>query len=127
MSEDVEKKLAELQRQLDELKAKLPAEKPEFVPRAPMPKIDWTAGMKMDASATKAMADVVPDVKDQKPMSAEEVQSMWARSKMHSPGGFGPSDWRRVKREAAQERKEEETSKFEKWRRETGWSNKPGG
>lgn len=96
MSEEYEKKIAELQRQIDELKA---AQKPKepFVPKEPWQPIDWTAGMRMPASAAQEMARVVHGVK-REPQSVEQVQSSWARSRISGPGGFGPPKWEEEKK-----------------------------
>src|SRR5262245_66474443 len=86
--EDLKRRIGELEADLRRvLKAQEP--KPEFKPSRTYAPVDWTAGMKMPGSATKAMADLVPDVKP-KAMSAAEVQNSWARSKIGEPGGIGP-------------------------------------
>lgn len=96
MSDDVGEKIAELQRQIDELK-KAQEPKPEFVPRPPMPKIDWTAGMKMHPSAAQEMAKVVHDVKH-KPITADEVASSWARSRISGPASLIPPGHKETKK-----------------------------
>jgi len=96
---EIGKKIADLQRQINELKAKLSAEKPAFV-RKPMPRFDPTEGMRMPPSAAQAMARVVGDVK-REPMSADEVRSSWARSRISGPSGFGPPKWEEQKKPQA--------------------------
>ena len=136
MSEELKREIAELKRRLGELEAKAEP-KPEFKPRAPMPKIDWTEGMKMHPSAAKDMARVVGDVKGPA-MSAEQVENAWAKTKMYGPSGFGPpkEGWKKAEEEARRkdreavarrraEASEKETSAFEAWRKNTGWGNKP--
>ena len=95
-----QKKIEDLQRQIDELKAVQKPKEP-FVPKEPWQPIDWTAGMRMPASAAQAMARVVPDVK--RAQSAEEMRSGWARSKISGPGGFGPPDGKWDKQEKPKE------------------------
>ena len=123
MSDDVEKKIADLQRQIDELrKAQEPKE--PFIPKREWQKIDYTEQMRMPASAAQAMAAIVPDVK--RSMSREDVESGWARSKTSSPSGLGPpsgGNW--DKGERREEPPVEERSKFEAWRQSTSWGRNP--
>ena len=58
MSEDVEKRIAQLEAEI----AKLKGEEKPFVPAKPWVKTDWTAGFKLPPSCVEAMAKVVPDV-----------------------------------------------------------------
>ncbi|PWT77881.1 MAG: hypothetical protein C5B60_02020 [Chloroflexi bacterium] len=84
MSDETEKKIADLQRQIDELRAQVkPPDK--FVPRAQMERFDPTASMTMPASAMKPMVDVIQDRKDLK-----FDRDAWARNSYPQPGGFGP-------------------------------------
>lgn len=106
MSEDLEKEIAELKRKVAELEAKAKP-KPEFKPTRPYQPIDWTAGMRLSPSAAQAMAKVVPDVKP-KPMTAEEVASSWARSRVSEPSGFGPGKERMAEMEREARRKDKE-------------------
>ena len=62
MSDDQEKRIADLERELKALKAK--ADPPEpYKPEKPWQKIDFTERFQMPASAVKAMVDVVPDMR----------------------------------------------------------------
>jgi hypothetical protein len=75
MSEDLTKRISELERELKELKAKVaPPPVEEKKAEKPWPKYDPTEGMRMPASAVRAMVDVVPDFRgiaqEQKQMSA---------------------------------------------------------
>ena len=87
MSEDLEKEIAELKRRLAELEAKQSAKEPPR-PRMNMQKIDYTENFRLPPDAAQAMARVVPDVKGK--MTADEVASAWARSRISGPSGFGP-------------------------------------
>ena len=60
MTDDVEKRIADLEREIAELKAKQPKEEKPFVGK-PWKKIDYTAQMTMPPSAVRAMCDAVPD------------------------------------------------------------------
>ena len=85
--EDHEKRIAELEKELAALKAKA-AERDAGIPkdRPPWPRYDPTEGFRLPASAARAMAAVVPDVKNPK-------WDAHAWSETHgpgSPGGFGP-------------------------------------
>ena len=75
-------RVAKLEAELAETKKALEALKPEepFRPRMTMPRIDYTENFRLPADAAQAMARVVPDVKGQ--MTAEQVQSAWARSRI---------------------------------------------
>ena len=110
--DDLVRRVSALEAELAEAKKALEAgkPKPEFVPRAPMPKIDWTAGMKMPPSAVQAMARVVPDVK-REPQTAEQVASSWARSRIGQPGGFGPANWDAAEQKERQRKAEEEAQR----------------
>ena len=101
-------RVAKLEAELAETKKALEALKPEepFRPRMTMPRIDYTENFRLPADAAQAMARVVPDVKGQ--MTAEQVQSAWARSRISGPGGFGPAKWEE------QTRPKVETAKVEK-------------
>src|SRR5215813_11267791 len=78
---EIGKKIADLQRQLDELKAQLPQPEP-FKPKAPMRRYDPTEGFRMPLSAVKAMCDVVPDR-----MMADIVREQ--KAGLSAPSGFG--------------------------------------
>jgi hypothetical protein len=78
---EIGKKIAVLQRQLDELKAQLPQPEP-FKPKAPMRRHDPTEGFRMPANAIKAMCDVVPDR-----MMADIVREQ--KAGLSAPSGFG--------------------------------------
>ena len=80
MSEDLTKRIADLERELRELKAQLPPPPDEpYKPKKPWPKYDPTEGFRMPASAVKAMVDVVPDMRG---IAQEQKQ-------VPAPGGFG--------------------------------------
>jgi hypothetical protein len=101
-------RVAKLEAELAEAKKALEAVKPKepFRPRMNMQPIDWTEGMRMPPDAAQKMAAVVPDVKGK--MTAEEVQSAWARSRISGPVGFGPAKWEEQKKPKV------ETAKVEK-------------
>jgi len=96
--DDLKQRVEKLEAELAEAKKALEAVKPKepFRPRMTMPQIDWTAGMRMSPDAAQKMAAVVPDVKCK--MTAEQVQSAWARSRISGPGGFGPAKWEEQKK-----------------------------
>ena len=73
------------QAEIATLKAKAKAEEP-LPERKPWPKYDPTEGFRMPASAVKAMAQVVPDMKTKPGFDAHA----WSQTKMGEPGGFGP-------------------------------------
>jgi hypothetical protein len=80
MTDDLTKRIADLERELRELKAQLPPPPvEEKKPRQPWPKYDPTEGFRMPASAVKAMVDVVPDMRG---IAQEQKQ-------VSVPGGFG--------------------------------------
>jgi len=80
---EIGEKLADLQRQIDELR-RAQEPKPEFKPKL-MPRFDPTEGFRMPGAAAREMARVVPDVKGQG-FNAHA----WAQTKISGPGGFGP-------------------------------------
>jgi hypothetical protein len=92
-------RVAKLEAELAETKKALEALKPEepFRPRMTMPRIDYTENFRLPADAAQAMARVVPDVKGQ--MTAEQVQSAWARSRISEPSGFGPPKWKEERKQ----------------------------
>ena len=104
MSEDLEKEIAELKRRLAELEAKQSAKEPPR-PRMNMQKIDYTENFRLPPDAAQAMARVVPDVKGK--MTADEVASAWARSRISGPSGFGPPKWEEEKRQRVPVKKAE--------------------
>ena len=92
MSDDVEKKIADLQHQIDELKAahnevadlfNAKALSKEPFSRKPQlgPTIDYTAHARMSADAAQKMALNVQGKYD---------PGAWARNRTTEPGGFGP-------------------------------------
>ena len=106
--DDLAKRVAALEVELAEAKKALEAVKPKepFKPKFEMQKIDYTEGFRLPADAAQAMARVVPDVKGK--MTAEQVQSSWARSRISGPGGFGPPKWEEGKRQPVPVKKAEE-------------------
>jgi hypothetical protein len=82
---EIGKKIADLQRQLDELKAKQPKEEKPFV-RKDWPRFDPSEGLRAPMSALKPMVDLMPNQKDLK-----FDPNAWARNRYPVPGGFGPS------------------------------------
>ena len=106
--DDLAKRVAALEVELAKAKKALEAVKPKepFKPKFEMQKIDYTEGFRLPADAAQAMARVVPDVKGK--MTAEQVQSSWARSRISGPGGFGPAKWEEQKKPKV------ETAKVEK-------------
>jgi len=105
MSEDLAQEIAELKRRLAELEAKQSAHEPPR-PRMNMQPIDYTEQFRLPADAAQKMAAVVPDVKCK--MTAEQVQSSWARSRISGPSGFGPPKWEEGKRQPVPVKKAEE-------------------
>src|SRR5258708_37977386 len=75
------RRIAALKGELAELKTKLEP-KPEPNPRKPWPKIDYTEGMGMPASAVKPMADLI------NPRGLKYDPNAW-RGSYPEPGGFG--------------------------------------
>ena len=105
--DDLAKRVAALEVELAEAKKALEAVKPKepFKPKFEMQKIDYTEGFRLPADAAQAMARVVPDVKGK--MTAEHVQSSWARSRISGPSGFGPPKWEEEKRQRVPVKKAE--------------------
>jgi len=97
--DDLATRVAKLERELAEAKRALERVKPPepFKPKFEMQKIDYTEQFRLPADAAQAMARVVPDVKGQ--MTAEQVQSAWARSRISEPSGFGPPKWKEEKKQ----------------------------
>jgi len=82
-NDELAKRIADLERELAELKSQLPpAEKP-FV-RVQMPRFDPTEGMSMPMNAMKPMVDLI------NPKDVKFDPSAWARNRYPQPGGFGP-------------------------------------
>jgi hypothetical protein len=90
-NEELAKRIADLERELAELKAQVkPVEvRPVKAEQKPWPKYDPTEGMRMPASAVKAMVDVVPDFRG---IAQEQKQ-------MSSSGGFLGTEPRTEKKE----------------------------
>jgi hypothetical protein len=108
-TDELVRRVAKLEAELAEAKKALEAVKPKepFKPKFEMPRFDPTEGFRLPASAAREMARVVPDVKAE-PMTAEQVQSSWARSRISGPGGFGPPKWEKEKRQPVPVKKAEE-------------------
>ena len=85
--DDLAKRVAALEGELAEAKKALEAVKPKepFKHKMTMPRIDYTEGMSMPASAIKPMADLIRDPKDQK-----YSPHAWAQTRLGDRGGFGP-------------------------------------
>jgi len=99
------KRIADLERELAELKAQLKPREP-FKPRFEMPRFDPTEGMRMGPDAAQAMARVVPDVKGQK-----FSEHAWSQTRMYGPGGFGPPPERMAQMDKETGRRKEEPQK----------------
>jgi len=97
--DDLASRVAKLEAELAEAKKALEAVKPKepFKPKLQMPRFDPTENFRLPPDAAQAMARVVPDVKGQ--MTAEQVQSAWARSRISEPSGFGPPKWKEEKKQ----------------------------
>jgi hypothetical protein len=105
--DDLVRRVCALESELAEAKKTLEAAKPEepFKSNFDLPKIDWTAGMKMppDAAAKLAL-----NVGKGEPQTLEQVQSSWARSTISGGGGFGPRNWDEAERREKERRAEEQ-------------------
>jgi hypothetical protein len=87
MSEELVKRIAELERELAELKQQVKPVEDVPKPTKPWPKYDPTEGFRLPPSAAKAMASVVPDPKPTPGFNAHS----WSQNKgPGEPGGFGP-------------------------------------
>jgi hypothetical protein len=84
MSDELVKRIEQLEAELAELKAQLPPPKKEFVPSKPWQPIDYTENFRLPADAAQKMAAVVPDPPKKVDMGA------WARNRIGDRGGFGP-------------------------------------
>ena len=84
-NEELAKKIECLEKELEALKAQVKPEPEVPTERKPWPKYDPTEGFRLPPSAAKAMAAIVPDVKNQKGFDAHA----WAETKVAEPGGFG--------------------------------------
>jgi len=111
----LEAELAKAVSELAELKAQLKP-KEEFKPKKPWQKIDYTAGFRLPADAAQAMARIVSDVK-RPPMTAEQIESAWGRSRISGPSGLGPSSRDRM-RAMEEETRRRDREKMEKERAE---------
>ena len=86
MSDDLAAKISALEAELAALKSQLPKPEPKPMKREPWPRYDPTEGMRMPASAVKAMAQIVPDPKS----SPGFNRHAWLQTKgPGEPGGFG--------------------------------------
>ena len=81
-NDELVKRIADLERELAELKAQLPPVEKPFVPR-PMPRFDPTENFRMPASAVKPMADLIHG------KGGKYDPNAWARNRYPQPGGFG--------------------------------------
>jgi hypothetical protein len=83
-NEELVKRIAALEAELSALKAEVkPAAEPPLK-RGTWPKYDPTEGFRLPPSAAKAMAAVVPDIKDRSKLPDTR------RASYPEPGGFGP-------------------------------------
>jgi hypothetical protein len=90
-NEELAKRIANLERELAELKAQVkPVEVKPVKAEKPWPKYDPTEGMRMPASAVRAMVDVVPDFRG---IAQEQKQGVAA------PGGLPSPEPRAEKKE----------------------------
>jgi hypothetical protein len=81
MSDELVKRIADLERELAELKQRLAPKEP-YVPKE-WPRFDPTESMRMPASAVKPMADLIHG------KGAKYDPDAWARTRRSEPGGFG--------------------------------------
>ena len=102
--DELTKRIAALEAELAQLKSELPPPRREFVPRAPLPKIDYTENFRLPADAAQEMARVVHDP----PKGQKFDPHAWAQTRVGERGGFGPSDERRWQKGAAKVRAEEQ-------------------
>lgn len=86
-NDELVKRIAALEAELAELKARVPKPEPEFVQRE-WPRYDPTESFRLPASTAREMARVVPAAKQSK----ENPMDAWARERRSSPGGFGPKE-----------------------------------
>jgi hypothetical protein len=84
MSDDLVKRITQLEAELAALKAQLPKVEKPFVPK-PMPRFDPTEGMSASGPALKPMVDLI------NPKDVKFDPSAWARNRYPQPGGFGAS------------------------------------
>jgi hypothetical protein len=83
-NDDLVKRIADLERELAELKAALPPVEKEFVASGKWPlQFDPLDGVGMSGSALKPMVDLV------NPKGVKFDRSAWARNSYPQPGGFG--------------------------------------
>jgi hypothetical protein len=86
MSDDLVKRISDLERELAELKQAVKPVEDVPKPTKPWPKYDPTEGFRLPPSAVKAMANVVPDPKSSPGFNAHS----WGQNKgPGEPGGFG--------------------------------------
>jgi hypothetical protein len=112
-----EERIANLERELAELKAK--AEPPEpYKPEKPWPKYDPTEGLRMPASAVKPMVDVVRDPEDQK-----YNPQAWAQTKVGEPGGFLGPEKKPLEEALTPDKPKSEGPEYLKPERPRGWRN----
>ena len=86
--DDLVKRIAALEKELATLKAQVKPTDDAGIPadRKPWPKYDPTEGFRLPASAAKAMAQIVPDLKPKAGFDAHAH----VQTKIAAPGGFGP-------------------------------------
>jgi hypothetical protein len=82
--DDLAKRIAALEAELAALKAEVKPAEPTLKAKGAWPKYDPTEGFRLPPSAAKAMAAVVPDVKDRSKLPDTR------RASYPEPGGFGP-------------------------------------
>jgi hypothetical protein len=90
-ADEISKKIADLQRQLNELQSQLPSAEPKFEPNeALLDKLrnyNPSEGLRMPASAAKPMADLIHGKGPKQ--DAQAIKNAWARNRLSEPGGFG--------------------------------------
>jgi|SRR6516164_2641390 hypothetical protein len=107
-NEELATEIAALKAKIAALEAQVKPE-PELPPKGSWPKYDPTEGFRLPASAAKAMAAVVPDIKDKK-FDAHA----WSQTKgLSAPGGFGPAQDKPWPAEVRRSEGRVEASKFE--------------
>ena len=83
-NEELAKRIAALEAELAALKAEVKPAEPTLKAKGAWPKYDPTEGFRLPPSAAKAMAAIVPDMKDRSKLPDTR------RPSYPEPGGFGP-------------------------------------